>query len=167
MVWGMLLSSNRIRRISGNSHLLPRDNLMCVFSYVLCVWLLNTRLPIWVCVSVQHWPPHLSTHQPALPSSTLPAAETNQDRRANNASSLRVSGLLARRRGKDLFHCCVNHCFISTLLSPSLWYFAGFLAPVQVWTQYGYWDHGSHLLAWAGLCAWLRTRSFHFIVKLS
>lgn len=29
-------------------------------------------------------------------------------------------GLLARSRGKYLFHCCVNYCFISTLLSPSL-----------------------------------------------
>ena len=118
---------------------------MCVFSCALRVWLRNTGLPIWVCVPVQH--------QPALPSSALPAAETNQDRRANKAFSLWVLGLLARRRGKDLFQCCVNHCFISTLLSPSLWYFTGFLAPVQVWTQYSYWDHGSHLLVWAALCA--------------
>lgn len=34
--------------------------------------------------------------------------------------TLSVLGLLARSRGKGPFYCCVNHCFISTLLSPSL-----------------------------------------------
>lgn len=44
---------------------------------------------------------------------------------------------------KPLFH-------FHTSLSP-LWYFTGLLAPVQVWTQYSYWDHGLHLLDRAAL----------------
>lgn len=110
MLWDVLLCSNRIRGISGYSHLYQRITLMCVFSSAHCVWLLNiglhmsqsnTSLYVWLSCLLPYW---------------LRLARTGGPIKL----TLWVLGLPARNRGKDPFRCCVNHCFISTLLSPSL-----------------------------------------------
>lgn len=91
---------------------------MCMFSSALRVWLQNIGLPIWVCLSPAHSLYvclHTCRPSPPLPYRGLRLARTGGPIKL----TLWVLGLLARNRGKDLFHCCVNHCFISTLFSPS------------------------------------------------
>lgn len=95
---------------------------MCMFSSVLCGWLLNPCMTIWVCLSPTLASTSVCTHvdraraSPPLPYRGLRLARTGGPIKL----TLWVLGLLVRSRGKGLFYCCVNHCFISTLLSPAL-----------------------------------------------
>lgn len=79
-------------------------------------------MPIWVCLSPAPGSRSVCTHvdraqaSPPLSYWGLRLARTGGPIKL----TLWVLGLLARSRGKGLFYCCVNHCFISTLLSPFL-----------------------------------------------
>lgn len=89
---------------------------MRVLSSVLCVWLLNSGLSIWVCLYVcLHTCVGLALPSPPLPYQGLRLARTGGPIKTYSSCWACWRG----SRGKDLFHCCVNHCFISTLLSPS------------------------------------------------
>lgn len=93
---------------------------MCVFSSALCVWLLNFGLSIRVCLHVC-----LHTCRPACPPPPFPSTALQGLRLARTGGHIKTQSSSAgpageKCRGKDLFRCCVNHCFISTLLPLSL-----------------------------------------------
>lgn len=93
---------------------------MCVFSSALHVLLLNMG-PAYLSMSQSSTIASVYTHVGLALPSFLPDRGLRLARTGGPIKlTLWVLGLLARSKGKDLFHCCVNHCFISTLLSPSL-----------------------------------------------
>lgn len=112
-----------------------------------------------LCVSLQTCGAGLG-----LPSSALVRAETSQDRRAIKASSLSVRPAGEKQRKRPILLLCkpLFHFHTSHSLS-LLWYYTGFLAHIQLWTQYSLWDHGSHLLPWVSLKA--TAYSYHLILK--
>lgn len=140
---------------------------MCVFSSVLSGWLLNLCVPIGVGLSPTLASVSVCAHMWtwAGPPLLCPSgAETSQDRRANKAYFLSVGPAGEKKRKKPILLLCKLLFHFTTSLSPSpLWYFAGFLAPVQVWTQYGYWDHGKHLLPWVRLS--FNAHSYHLVLN--
>lgn len=112
-----------------------------------------------LCVSLQTCGAGLG-----LPSSALVGAETSQDRRAIKASSLSVRPAGEKQRKRPILLLCkpLFHFHTSHSLS-LLWYYTGFLAHVQLWTQYSLWDQGSHLLPWVSLQA--PAYSYHLILN--
>lgn len=94
---------------------------MCAFICAPCVAAEHWSA-LWVCLSPTLASTSVYTHVgPAWPSPPLLYQGLRLARTGGPIKlTLWVLGLLARSRGKYLFHCCVNYCFISTLLSPSL-----------------------------------------------
>lgn len=95
---------------------------MCVLSSALGGWLLSICVTIGVCLSPTLASTSVCTHvDPAWASPPLPHWGLRLARTGGPIKlTLWVLGLLARSRGKGPFYCCVNHCFISTRLFPSL-----------------------------------------------
>jgi len=144
MLWDFLHSSYRIRWQSGYSHLKHRLFNVCSHTYWLCncytlciyKWMFSSKTSLYI-------PLHSSS--PALPSSPLLGLKLARTGGPIKFSLYGPAGKTQRKRPisllcKPLFHF---HTSLSVFL---LWYFTGFLASVQVWTQYSDWDHGSHLL---------------------
>lgn len=140
---------------------------MCVLSSALGGWLLNICVTMGVCLSPTLASTSVCTHvNPAWASPPQPywRAETSQDRRANKAYSLSVGPAGEKQRKRPILLLCKPLFHFHTSLSLSLlWYFTGFLAPVQVRTQYSYWDHSSHLLPSVRLSTTFSAHSYHLV----
>lgn len=144
---------------------------MCVLSSALGGWLLSICVTMGVCLSPTLASTSVCTHvDPAWASPPQPywRAETSQDRRANKAYSLSVGPAGEKQRKRPILLLCKPLFHFHTSLSLSLlWYFTGFLAPVQVRTQYSHWDHSSHLLPSVRLSTTFSVHSYHLLFNNS
>lgn len=163
MLWDVLLSPNRIRRISGFPQSYQRI-IQSVCALICALWVAAEPMRAYLSASRSKSGPCVCIHTCGaglgLPSSALVGAETSQDRRAIKASSLSVRPAGEKQRKRPILLLCkpLFHFHTSRSLT-LLWYYTGFLAYVQLWTQYSLWDHSSRLLPWASALQLIATTS--------